>query len=311
MKGSHPDGSKVPKADDGEEATGLGAFFAVAEEEVAATGGAEIADKDVWGAEAGTEELGAIGFAEIEQDVFGRGLVAGGHHVEPLDGIGFVAGTEFVEPSGGIGKLREELGGDFGADFVAAAADGRTDGGEEVGGFGFELHLHLADGFDDDALERAAPASMNGGDGTPFEVDQEKGDAVGGLDGQEEAGAVGGGGVALAGFCRCGVEKVDDIGMDLFQRDEFEVGCAEGKLEAATVFEDVFLGVPFGEAEIENFFGVQRADAAGAGAEAVDEPRKLCERGHLQDLNATDFAFDPEAIARSGARTGCGLGFLG
>jgi len=42
------------EADDGHEAAAFGAFFAVAEEEVAAAGGAEIADEDVGGAEAGT-----------------------------------------------------------------------------------------------------------------------------------------------------------------------------------------------------------------------------------------------------------------
>jgi len=110
-------------ADDGQETAALGAFLAVAEEEVAAAGGAEVAGEDVWGAEAGTEELGAVGFAKIEQDIFWRGLVAGGHHVEPLDGVGFVAGAEFIEPFRRIDKLRLKLDGDFGANFVAAAAD--------------------------------------------------------------------------------------------------------------------------------------------------------------------------------------------
>ena len=168
----------------------MGGFFAVAEEEVAAAGGAEVADGDVGGAEAGGEELGAIGFAEVEQDIFGRGLVAGGHHIEPLNGIGLVASAKFVEPFGGFGELGEELGGDFGADFVAAAADGGADGSEEVGGVGFELHLHFADGFDDDAGESAAPASVDGGDGALFGIDEENGDAVGGLDGEEEVGVV-------------------------------------------------------------------------------------------------------------------------
>lgn len=41
-------------------------------------------------------------------------------------------------------------------------------------------------------------------------------------------------------------------------------------MEAAAVFEDVFAGVPVGEAEIEDFFVVEGADAAGAGGETVD-----------------------------------------
>ncbi len=83
----------------------MGTFLSEAEKKVASAGGTEIANEDVGGAETGAEQLGAIGFAEIEENIFGRGLVAGGHHVEPLDGIGFVAGAEFVEPLGGFGKL--------------------------------------------------------------------------------------------------------------------------------------------------------------------------------------------------------------
>ena len=71
-------------------------------------------------------------------------------------------------------------------------------------------------------------------------------------------------------------------------------------MEAAAILEDVFSGVPFGETEIESFFTVQEADAAGAGAEAVDEPGEFCERGHLQDLKAADFMFDPVGAGRAG-----------
>jgi len=149
--------------------------------------------------------------------------VARGHHVEPLDGIGLVTGAKLVEPFRGFGELREELGGDFGADFVAATADGWADGGEEIGGVGFVLHLHFADGLDEDALEGAAPSGVNGGDGALFWVDEEYGDAIGGLDSEEKAGAVRGGSVAAAKFGGRGVEKMDDIGMDLLERDEMEI----------------------------------------------------------------------------------------
>ncbi len=259
-------------ADDGEEAAALGAFFAVTEEEVAAAGGTEIADEDVWGAEAGCEELGAIGFAKVEQNVFGRGLVAGGHHVHPLDGIRLIAGAEFVEPFGGFGKLRLKLGGNFSADFVAAAADGRADGGKEAGGLAAELHLHLADGFDNDALEGAAPTGMDGSDGARFRVDEEDRDAISGLYSEKQTGTVRGRSIAATGFGGRGVEDMDYVGVDLFQRDELEIGCAEGGLEPVAVFDDVFFGVPFGETEVKHLFTVEGADAAGFGAEAVDEP---------------------------------------
>jgi len=38
---------------------------------------------------------------------------------------------------------------------------------------------------------------------------------------------------------------------------------------------------------------IEWADAAGAGAEAVDEPGEFVERGDLEDLEAAGFAGDP------------------
>lgn len=88
---------------------------------------------------------------------------------------------------------------------------------------------------------------MNGGDGALFGVDEEDGDAVGGLHAEEKAGTVGDGGVAMAGFGRGSIEQMDYVGVDLFEGDKFQVRGSEGELEAAAVFQDVFLGVPFGE----------------------------------------------------------------
>jgi hypothetical protein len=38
--------------------------------------------------------------------------------------------------------------------------------------------------------------------------------------------------------------------MDLFERYEFEIACDESGLEETAIFEDVFAGVPFHEAEV-------------------------------------------------------------
>jgi len=183
--------SSGPEAYDGQESAALRTVLTVAEEKVLAAGSAEIAHEDIREAKAGAEELGAIAFPKVKEDVFRRGLVAGGHHVQPLDGIGLITGAEFVKPLGGFGELGEELSGDFGADFVAAPSDGGADGGEEVGRLGFELHLHPADGFDDNARKSAAPTSVNGGYDALFRIYQEDGDAVGGLDSEKESGTIG------------------------------------------------------------------------------------------------------------------------
>jgi len=50
------------------------------------------------------------------------------------------------------------------------------------------MHLHLADSFNGDAGERAAPSGVDGGYGAVFGVGEEYGDAVGGLHAEKEAG---------------------------------------------------------------------------------------------------------------------------
>jgi hypothetical protein len=91
---------------------------------------------------------------------------------------------------------------------------------------------------------------MNGGHGASFGIDEENGNAICGLDAEEQAGTIRGGGVAAAWFGGRGVEEMDDVGMELFECDEAEIFRAEGGLEVAAVFEDVFASVPVREAEI-------------------------------------------------------------
>ncbi len=71
-------------------------------------------------------------------------------------------------------------------------------------------------------------------------------------------------------------------------------------MKAAAVLHDVSSAVPFGKTEIEDFFPVLIGDAAGFGAKAVDEPRKFCECGYLEDLNVLRFALDPLRVGLAG-----------
>jgi len=264
-------------ADDGEEAAGAGPLFAIAEQERGVTGGTKAGGEDIVFAKAGGEELRAIGFGEIEANVFGRRLVARRHHVEPLERIGFFAGAGLVEEIGGVGELRGELNDEFGADFVAAGADGWADRGEEIRGVRIEFGDEFADGLFEDAGEGTAPACVGGGDGAFFWIDQEDGDAIGSLDAEQEAGSAGERSVALTGLFGGGGERPDDGGMNLLEIDEREFLGAESSLEFLAVFEDVLAGVPVGEAEIENFLSVEIGDATGDGAETVEEPRNFFE----------------------------------
>ena len=81
-----------------------------------------------------------------------------------------------------------------------------------------------------------------------------------------------------------GVEDVDNVGMDLLQRDEREVGAAEGGLKAAAVFENVFARVPVGEPQVEHFFAFKVGCSARPCRESVNEPRQFAQSASLQDL---------------------------
>ena len=68
---------------------------------------------------------------------------------------------------------------------------------------------------------------------------------------------------------------MNDVGVDLLQRGEWKIGGAEGGLQEAAVFENIFARVPIGEAEVEHVFAVKVRDAARPCAETMNEPRQF------------------------------------
>src|SRR5215467_819260 len=223
-------------------------------------------------------------------------------HVEPLQRIWFVACPQLVEPVGGVRKLRLEFNRDFNADFVATTANGGTDCGDQVCGLCAELHFHFANVFGDDALQCAAPACMNRGDGSFFGVGQENRNAVGSLNGKEQAWTVGGGGIASARHRWGSVKEMNDVGMNLAKSAKHEVLCAERKLEAAAVFKDVFLAIPLRETEIQDLFAAKIANAAGPRAETVQEPWHSGQSGRLKYSQIPGLDFGPFLRGRSALR---------
>jgi len=103
---------------------------------------------------------------------------------------------------------------------------------------------------------------MDGGDRAFFRIDKEYRHAVCGLDAEEQTGTIRGGSVTFARASGRMMENANHVRMELFERNEFKVVSAEGSLKEAAIFEDVFAGVPFHEAEIEDLFGFEWAYAA-------------------------------------------------
>jgi len=181
---------------------------------------------NVAGSDTGGEELGAVGFAQVQQDVAGWRLMAWGLHVQPLQGIWLVTSAQLVEPFRCTRKLRLELDGHFGADFIATAADRRTKCCENVRGAAAELHGHFSDSLHDNAPQCAAPSGVDGGHSTSPRIDQENWNTIRSLNSKEQARAVCYGGIAMARIARMNFEIMHDVGMNLFQ-------CREGELIAA------------------------------------------------------------------------------
>ena len=148
--------------------------------------------------------------------------MAGRGHIEPLNGVGFVAGARLIEIIVGVGELRGEFGDKFDANLIATRTDGRTERGEKIGGFTAEFKLHTANGLLGDARESAAPTGMNRGDYTPLGIDDENGDTIGSLNAEQQARGVCEGRVTLAGLSGGLRKKMNDVGVDLFQREQGE-----------------------------------------------------------------------------------------
>lgn len=203
--------------------------------------------------------------------------------IEPLQRIRLVAGAQFVEPIGSIGELRQKRRGDFRTDFVTAATDGRTNRGDKFARPRSKLHFHASDGFFHDARERASPAGMHSGNGAVARIRQENRNAVSRLNGKQQPWHTCDGRIAAAGFIGHTWKFANEVGMELFQGHQGEVGASNGLLKAPAILVHIFSVVPIGEADVEHFVFTEDADSATRRAEAMYKPRKFGERGHLQD----------------------------
>ncbi len=86
---------------------------------------------------------------------------------------------------------------------------------------------------------------------------------------------------------------MDDIRVNLFQRNEGEVACDKSRLEATAVFENVFLRVPLPEAKIQYLLATEIAQATGPRAESVHQPGDFSQCGCLKNSQIAGLNFSP------------------
>ena len=86
---------------------------------------------------------------------------------------------------------------------------------------------------------------------------------------------------------------MNHIGVNLAEPAKRHVIRSEGGLEAAAVFENIFLRVPLCETEIQNLFATKIAHAAGTRAEPMDQPGDFGQRSSLEHAQPAHSAFRP------------------
>lgn len=229
--------------------------------------------------DSGVEQLAAVGFDEIKEDFFGQDIFAvsgsaGGEEEQRIAFVDFVGLFGFVEEIGGVGELRFEAVADFLSDLIAAVVNAGADGSLNVSRLRSEIAAHFSYTFFNDALHGAAPAGVEDTYCMALGVDQDDGEAVGGLDREQKSRGAGDEAIAGKLMGRDADDAVDEVGMNLAQRNQgprFALGeiLDEG---CPITFDGAARGI-FGESEI----------ARGAGAEGMDEPGELFQRGGLED----------------------------
>lgn len=182
----------------------------------------------------------------------GRALSEKEHGVFSSHWIGIV---DLAEQIARMRELRFEFGENFFTNGVTAEANARTDGGDQVLRAGAEGETHGPDAGFDDTLDCSAPAGMKGGDGALLAIGNQHGNAVGGLNGEEQAGFRGHLSVSPVrmGAPGVGADGVDDeVGVELTERDERRcgIGC-NGLGEETPVAMDSFAIVDGGKTEVQ------------------------------------------------------------
>ena len=94
-----------------------------------------------------------------------------------------------MEQAGAVFELRFELDANFFSDFVAAAVNPGSNRGFQIAGARAEVAVHFAHTFFNDALDGAAPAGVEDANRVMFGVHQNHRKAIGGLDGEQQAGS--------------------------------------------------------------------------------------------------------------------------
>jgi hypothetical protein len=178
---------------------------------------------DVLSDQTGVEKLATIGFRQIQKQLNRPFAVPRSPRRQKEHGI-FLAHRvqllnltkQFVR----VGELGFELHAHFGANLKAALANTRADGSLKVLGLAPKIAPHLAHTLLHNATQRAAPSSMEHADRFALGVDENHGQAIGGLHAKDKAGRIRDDAVANQLGLGLPRDGVNAIRMNLTQRNK-------------------------------------------------------------------------------------------
>ncbi len=190
---------------------------------------------DVSGGEAGGLKLATGGLGQVDAAAIGfqvsHQAVGSGHGLAGEPGERGVGGLPAAE-LGGVDELAGEFLEYFVSDLEAAGLNAGPDRGEEDGGVAAKAASHFADRLFHYAADETPPAGVDSGDDALAWIGHQDGQAVGGLDADQDTRVSGDQGVAAVTRVEMGPGDVDLGGMDLAQSDQAHTAGAERPQEA-------------------------------------------------------------------------------
>ena len=242
------------------------------------------------------------------KNILRQNTVTGSARGEEQHGIFFADGIallHFAEQLCRVGKLRLKLLADFRSHFITAAVNTRTDRRIEIAWTASEMAMHLAHSLFHNALDRAPPARVEHAHGAPLRVDENHRQAIRGLNAEKQTRRRCDESIAGELRCRRRVDEMDDVGMNLAQRDQWPAlgvrlsrGCSWDFLSFAAERADFMqkrgavsldrgFRILFGESEIEVSIPIGARESARASGKSVDEPGKLAQVCCAEDIQFT------------------------
>lgn len=126
---------------------------------------------------------------QVEKNLLGQNAMAGSSGREKQHGIFFADRIGFFDLAKKfcrIGELGLEVITNFPTHFVTTTVNARADCGLEIAGTAAETTVHLADSFLRDPFERAVPAGVKYTYGPAVRVDKDDGQAIRGLNTEQQ-----------------------------------------------------------------------------------------------------------------------------